>query len=382
MRRRDWQHEAMTATSLENGNGRSEQDGQRDERLASDATAWFVRMTSDLVTDADRRDFAIWLARDPDHGAAYAEAEALWAQLEDLPDPRVAKASERSIAPSAPAERRANSGSRRRLSRQATGEQATGKWRAVGLAASLVLAVGLGLWAGAPWVAGAYDSWRADHATTTGERRVATLPDGSRVHLNGRTALTVDFTADRRRVGLSRGEAFFMVASDPERPFEVAVEEGVARAVGTSFNVRAVAERIEVAVAEGLVELRRPPARPFERGSDDETVRLAAGQAAGYATGRTARTAIETRNVDLAAVTAWRQGRLVFVDRPLRAVIAELDRHRPGRILFLDSALAEARFTGVLGLSDSDRALDAIETTLPVEALRVTPWLTLLRARD
>ncbi|MFX9169461.1 FecR domain-containing protein, partial [Acinetobacter baumannii] len=60
---------------------------------------------------------------------------------------------------------------------------------------------------------------RADHATGVGERRDLALADGSHVLLNTDSALSVDYTADRRGVALQRGEAFFAVARDPARPF-------------------------------------------------------------------------------------------------------------------------------------------------------------------
>lgn len=63
-------------------------------------------------------------------------------------------------------------------------------------------------------------------------------------------------------------------------------------------------------------------------------------------------------------------------------VVAELDRYRLGAILLFDDAIAKKRFSGVVALDDTDRALDAIQATLPVDVVRATPWLTLLRDRD
>ena len=370
MRRCGWQHSGMAAPSMRNGRSRPEDGHARKERLAEDATAWFVRMTSDLVTEADRRGFQAWLAQDPEHPQAYADAESLWAELEAVPDLRDAGGGDRpvglTVLPTGEGEERRRGAPRR-------ARRGTGGWRVGALAACLLLAAGLGLLGG-----DLYDGWRADHRTAVGEIASLRLQDGSLVQLNSHTALAVDFTEDRRRVDLYRGEAFFAVASDPQRPFEVATGDAVARAVGTAFNVRQAGDSVEVAVAEGRVEVRLRP----EVGSGNEAVTLGAGQAARYDPAQGAASEIEIERVDVPAVTAWRQQRLVFANRPLRSVIAELDRYRPGRLVFLESEIAEARFTGALDLRDTDRALTAIETTLPVEAVRLTPWLTLLRGRD
>ncbi|MEX2615140.1 MAG: FecR family protein [Alphaproteobacteria bacterium] len=335
---------------------RSAKTGPCDEARVEEATAWFVRMTSDLVTEADRRAFRAWIDRDPAHRAAYTEAEALWGAIGGIPDPRLGFGAEG--YPSGERVRRevkVRPRQRRRL-------------RHAAAAASLLLAAVVGL-----WFVGGTDSLRADHATAVGETREITLADGSVVHLNTDTAITVDLSDDCRCVGLLRGEAFFTVAPEPKRPFRVAAGGGASQALGTAFNVREAGETVTVAVAEGRVRVTGELAASGEAGR----VTLAAGETARYA----AAGGIETGRADVGLLTAWRQGRLVFADRRLRDVVAALDRYRPGAILFLDSSIADERFTGVFGLGDTDRALAAIEAALPIDVVRVTPWLTLLRAR-
>jgi transmembrane sensor len=237
------------------------------------------------------------------------------------------------------------------------------------MAACIVLAAAVGLWS----VAG-YDRFRADYVTDVGQTRTVALADGSTVQLNTDTAIAVDFSPARRRVDLYRGEAFFTVAKDENRPFDVVAGDGVSRAVGTAFDVLDAGQSVTVAVEEGVVRVSRPSAPE----NDAEGVVLTAGEAARY--GRTGE--IEVRRDDDAAATAWRRGKLVFADRPLRDVVAELDRYRSGTIVFVNSEIAQARFTGVFNLRDTDQALAAIEGSLAVDVIRVTPYLTLLRARD
>jgi transmembrane sensor len=330
----------------------------RDAAIVETATAWFVRMTSDLVTAEDRRAFREWCERDPAHPAAYAEAAALWSELGAIPDPRQ-RPGARGGAPAATAAARpAGRPSRRPWLR-----------RFGALAAGLLLAAVLGLWS-----LGGYERLAADYATAVGERLTVTLADGSVLHLNTDTALAVDVTAEHRRVRLYRGEAYFAVAHDRSRPFEVDAADGIVRAVGTAFDVRRDGEAVTVAVAEGRVEVRRngPPKPP------GESVLLGPGEGLHYTAGAPS----ARRRVDVNSLTAWRQGRLVFADRPLRAVVAELDRYRPGAIVFLTSAIAEERFSGVVSLADTDQALAAIESTLPVDVIRLTGYLTVLRARN
>ena len=76
----------------------------------------------------------------------------------------------------------------------------------------------------------------------------------------------------------------------------------------------------------------------------------------------------------LAEAGAWRRGQLVYHDRALRDVLADLERYRGGRILALGEGLAAERVTGAFGLSDPDAALEAIAATLGVSLTRMPCW--------
>jgi transmembrane sensor len=85
-----------------------------------------------------------------------------------------------------------------------------------------------------------------------------TLPDGSVIHLNRHSKLEFasDFTGSKQRAVKLKGEAFFEVAKDPEKPFVIEVSNAVITVLGTSFNVRSTAEITEVIVETGLVEVK------------------------------------------------------------------------------------------------------------------------------
>ncbi|HTN45271.1 MAG TPA: FecR domain-containing protein [Flavipsychrobacter sp.] len=85
-----------------------------------------------------------------------------------------------------------------------------------------------------------------------------TLPDGSVVTLNKNSSVQYpeEFKGNERNVQLS-GEAFFDVAPDKSKPFIIAANQSRIKVVGTSFNVRSSAERTEVIVATGVVEVSK-----------------------------------------------------------------------------------------------------------------------------
>lgn len=83
-----------------------------------------------------------------------------------------------------------------------------------------------------------------------GQKTKIKLPDGSEVWLNSESRLEYPsvFTGNRQ-VSL-RGEAFFEVVKDPNKPFEVLSNGVLTTALGTSFNINAFEEN---SVVVGLV---------------------------------------------------------------------------------------------------------------------------------
>lgn len=198
--------------------------------------------------------------------------------------------------------------------------------------------------------------------TQLAERQAATLSDGTRVELNARTTLQVNFARDLRRVRLTQGEALFNVARDPARPFIVETPAAAVRATGTIFNVRAAsAENMEVTVLEGEVRVRLAVEAPDE--------------SAGVTAGRRAIVAAEQLTVHALAAgaaedaVAWREGYVVLNDTPLATALERFGAYHATRLL-IDPAVADLRLGGRYSLDDLAGLLETIERVLPVKVAR------------
>ncbi len=125
-------------------------------------------------------------------------------------------------------------------------------WR---VAASIILVFGLS-WLALDRFAG---KPAAQMALESGAAVLAdTLPDGSIVTLNQHSTLSYpeQFKGASRPVTL-QGEAFFRVAPDKKKPFEIKVNNVLVTVVGTSFNIRARNGITEVIVETGVVRVSR-----------------------------------------------------------------------------------------------------------------------------
>ncbi len=85
------------------------------------------------------------------------------------------------------------------------------------------------------------------------------LDDSTEVWLNAATTIRIPLIKkDKNRiVYLDKGEAFFKVKHDTDRPFSVVSGNLVTRDIGTSFNIRAydLAKQYQVSVASGRVDV-------------------------------------------------------------------------------------------------------------------------------
>jgi transmembrane sensor len=204
--------------------------------------------------------------------------------------------------------------------------------------------------------------------TAKGENRMLNLADGSRIHLNSASRLTVRLERKARYVDLAEGEAAFDVSHDPARPFLIAAGERNIRVVGTEFDVLRHDGRLKVTVRRGVVSVERSDA-----GAGVKPVLLRAGDQLEHEAGETTST---LRKVDPEAVFAWRTGSLVYRNQSLGEVVDDLNRYfvTPLRV---PGPAGKLRFSGVLKIDSEEAVVDRLQAFLPVVAERGPDGLTL-----
>lgn len=180
-----------------------------------------------------------------------------------------------------------------------------------------------------------------------GVRSQIVLPDGSKVWLSADSRLRYPavFAAGKRDIHLE-GEAFFDVTPNPSRPFEVHLQKGSVRVLGTSFNIRSYDkdELVTTSVATGKVAFL----------GDDTTVSnvLTTGRKAIY---NKETQALELMDTDPLLDKGWIDGTLVFRSENLESVALTLERYYGKKIVFLDDKPRKFRFTGTfLNKSQTD----------------------------
>ena len=298
----------------------------RAEQTEREASAWFARLCADDVSAEDRARFELWRDAHPYHAKVFDELSGTWQE----------------IAKSGPLVRAVNFGQ----SMNAAAQPATRRrllWGAV--AASVgILAVGV-----------AWNLYRQKEETrfqtAVGEQAAVALPDGSSFDLNTNSRVGVDYSARSRVIHLERGEAYFKVAHDTQRPFWVRAGDYWVRAVGTAFNVYLRPSGVEVTVSEGTVSVVNASEQdsPPTEGSVQSAAAVTAGEQAD-AHGR-AKVIHELNSVQLNRLLAWRKSSLYFQDQPLGDVVNELMRYTTLKIELSDEALRQLPVGGTFQTS-------------------------------
>lgn len=232
----------------------------------------------------------------------------------------------------------------------------TNRFAGWAIAASVLLLIGIvSAWAG-------IQSWNPKvktYETSNLEQRIITLPDRSTVRLNKNSAISFagGLSESTRKLTL-KGEAFFNVAHDAERPFIIYTGDAIVRDIGTSFNVKQQNDgKIVVAMKEGRATLRakNSSSRNAAILTENNIGILDQGQVA------------TITQPSIQNYLSWMNGRLVFKDMPLDKVIRQLDHIYGIRSSLEDSSLATLNLTAYTKNTSLDEVLDMIALSLEIE---------------
>ncbi|MEX1211428.1 MAG: FecR domain-containing protein [Balneolaceae bacterium] len=203
-----------------------------------------------------------------------------------------------------------------------------------------------------------------------GQTATIRFGDGTVVQLNGGSTLQYPetFDADLREVWL-KGEAFFTVDNDPERPFVVHTAGVHTQVLGTSFNIKAYENdlSIQVAVVDGKVSVTRD--REYSRDSiSDNPVLLEQNQWVTYQGLNDARTLVVEQGEGLIDdVIAWKDRVLVFNNKTLAEASRMLERWYGVRILIEDPSLKSEVINGEHHDISLEEVLNSIQFLLDFE---------------
>lgn len=150
-----------------------------------------------------------------------------------------------------------------------------------------------------------------------GQKAYIQLPDHSDVRLNAETEIRYDLNDKKQRKVYLRGEAFFKVEKDQNRPFIVDLGELQIEVLGTSFNAQTYENEdfIETSLVEGNVKLTgRRLSNSYQLKPMEQMIYCKSDGS------------LKIIPLDIDLELSWMSDRLVFNSEPLYKVVHQIER--------------------------------------------------------
>jgi transmembrane sensor len=322
--------------------------------LKREALGWIQRLTSGRATIEDSEALAVWRHQSPEHENAFIEAGRLWKAF------NVAGKDLRASGQVSPGLTRLRPTRHAAVSRRLV--LGGGGLVAASVAAYALIPPPFHLWP-------SLGELRADYRTGTGEQRELALADDLTVRLNTQTSLSIEtLNGEADQLTLIAGEASFANEPTPARSLIVTAGDGRIVSQGAQFDVRRFGEDagqpVCVTCTVGGVRIEHR----------SQTASLIAGQQVRYGANGIG----PVTTIDVEIVSAWQRGVLIFRLTPLSAVVDEVNRYRPGRVILLNDALGRTPVSGRFPIDRIDQILTRIEATFGAKSRSLPGGIVLL----
>src|SRR3989344_175521 len=200
--------------------------------------------------------------------------------------------------------------------------------------------------------------WQQAFVTPSRRMTRYTLPDGTVLTLDADSAIEAAYFGDHRELSLLRGTAFFDVAHDASRPFEVQVGPARGVVVGTRFELALAGDpakpQAHVVVEQGRVRVQPRQGAAFVLGAGESIQVRADGEA------------VHESSQEGRSIASWREGWLSFSSAPLADVAQRLARYRT-KPLHVAPDIAQLPVSGEVRIALAEEWLQLLPRMLPIK---------------
>ena len=151
---------------------------------------------------------------------------------------------------------------------------------------------------------------------------------------------------------------FFDVAHDASKPFLIDIGQERVRVVGTQFDIRRGDSSVRVSVLQGVVRVQ---SGATQESTANHTLHAGEEMDADLNDGSVR----SVGPIGGADPFAWRKGRLVYVDAPLREVVADANRYSLRNYVIRDATLANKRVSIAYTTEHVAQMMDGLAEAIP-----------------
>ncbi|WP_276132241.1 FecR family protein [Polluticoccus soli] len=297
----------------------------------------YINIAKDVngeATEAELQQLNEWLSANPQNLAEYENLKAIWNQSDSIPSGPKFNTDAAWLRVSG----------KLQLDKTKKPNVISLPWVRYSLAAAAALLIGF-------FVIGRYQGARVVTIAAVESNMDVELPDNSHVMLRKGSTLSYpkSFSGSERLVAL-KGEAFFEVTRNEQKPFIIDAQSAKVQVLGTSFDVKCSEAQATVVVKTGRVQM-----------SDNKTaasVILTPGEKGLLKDGRLVE---QTARID--NVLYWQAGALNYSKTSLVEIIEELNQVKD-TVIALDQNMTEEQKKQLIDISFKDQNLEAMLTDL------------------
>ncbi len=201
---------------------------------------------------------------------------------------------------------------------------------------------------------------------------IKTLSDGSVIYIaqNSLFSFPKEFEKDSRNVEL-KGEAFFDIVSNPDKPFSIETDKAIIQVLGTAFNVRTKnGTDFELLVDRGKVKvtLKSDPSRAEFVTVGEKISIHNEGLVKSKQTGSGSK--------------AWYKQSMHFKDESLRNIINVLNRNFNTTFVFADNETGNRKLTVTFRNETAETMTELICTTLNLKSQNINGSVVLSEIKE
>lgn len=200
--------------------------------------------------------------------------------------------------------------------------------------------------------------------TEKGVKGKIVLPDGSEVWLNSDSRITYpnNFDSDKRRIKFE-GEGYFKIQKDSLCPMEIKTPKGMKiEVLGTSFHLRSYDNEVEeqATLFHGKIEISKTQGN--KKILDVKTIKP--GESLYFS--RKNKIAI-SHSVDTTKKIAWKNGKLIFDETPIKEAAKMLERWHGYKIIINDSKVLSNKYSATFKTESIIQILELFKYTSPID---------------
>ncbi|MEM9618891.1 MAG: FecR domain-containing protein [Pseudomonadota bacterium] len=216
-----------------------------------------------------------------------------------------------------------------------------------------------------------HNSIATRYKTERGEQREVILPNGVSLWLNWNSDVLVAEVEQEIHVDVLLGDAFFTVPKNTKQPLIVHAGEAVAYAPDTEFTIHSHGPQDAFfQVKQGIVTIASAEMQAAQK--------LGPSQQSYFLNGAGG----DVREANFEGIAAWREGKLVFDNRPLVEVLYELAHYTEQKINVGPIAEVSEKVSATFLLNEADEALTRIADAYDLEFINTSASETTVRSVD